>query len=100
MPALFAGKETSPDGHARIIITSSSGAHLDVIHWGSFKDGPERKKMSTQALYYQSKHVSISQIGRCFHQLSAYVNMNTGERSRSATDCTAICGQGHHRHLM
>ena len=57
MPALFEGVKTSPDGHARIINTSSSVAYLDTIRWETFKDGPERKKRGSQGLYPQSKLV-------------------------------------------
>ena len=54
MPALLEGVKTSSDKHVRVITTASSGAHLETIHWDSFKDGPGRKKLSTQQLYYQS----------------------------------------------
>ncbi|KAI0792827.1 NAD(P)-binding protein [Abortiporus biennis] len=59
MPALFAGKETSPDGYARVITTSSSGAYFDTLHFETFKDGPERKKLGTQSLYFQSKFGNV-----------------------------------------
>ncbi|KAI0756275.1 NAD(P)-binding protein [Daedaleopsis nitida] len=55
MPALLAGKETSPDHHARVITTSSAAAYLDTFHWDTFKDGPKRKKLGGTALYAQSK---------------------------------------------
>jgi len=55
MPALLAGKETSPDKHARIITTSSSGALLATVNFDTLKDGPARRKRSTEQLYYQSK---------------------------------------------
>lgn len=58
MPALLAGVKTSPDHHARVITTASSGAYLETLHFETFKDGPERRKLSTEALYYQTKHVS------------------------------------------
>lgn len=57
MPALLAGVKTSPDQHARVITTASSGAYFDTLHWDTFKDTPERKKLSKQNLYFQSKHV-------------------------------------------
>ncbi|PCH40330.1 NAD(P)-binding protein [Wolfiporia cocos MD-104 SS10] len=55
IPALLAAKETSPDSHARIIITSSSAAMLANLKFDTFRDGPERKKTSTSGLYAQSK---------------------------------------------
>ena len=57
MPALLAGAATSPDGHARVITTSSSGAYLGRLPFDAFRDGPARQKMTTEALYYQSKLV-------------------------------------------
>ena len=58
IPALLRGKATSPDQHVRIITTSSSVAYFTTLHWDTFKDGPERKKLGTQMLYAQSKFVS------------------------------------------
>jgi len=58
IPALLAGKETSPDGHARIVTTSSSGAYLFTVNWESFRDGPQRRKMGTRMLYAQSKFLN------------------------------------------
>ncbi|PIL34954.1 hypothetical protein GSI_02741 [Ganoderma sinense ZZ0214-1] len=56
MPALFAGAQTSPDHHARVITTSSSGAYLQTLEYDTFRDGPARRKLGTTQLYYQSKH--------------------------------------------
>ncbi|KAI0775581.1 NAD-P-binding protein [Trametes elegans] len=55
MPALIAGVQSSPDHHARIITTSSCGAYARSLQWDTFKDGPARRKLSTYALYFQSK---------------------------------------------
>ncbi|KAI0355004.1 NAD(P)-binding protein [Trametes cingulata] len=55
MPALIAGVSSSPDHHTRVITTSSSGAYFDTLHWDTFKDGPARRKMNSQTLYFQSK---------------------------------------------
>ena len=59
MPALIAGVASSPDHHARVITTSSSGAYLNTLHWDTFKDTPQRRKMAREALYYQSKFVRL-----------------------------------------
>jgi len=59
MPALLAGKETSPDGHARIITTSSGAAYLATLDWDTFVDGPRRKNRGTHTLYAQSKHANV-----------------------------------------
>ena len=58
MPALFAGAQSSPDHHARVITTSSSAAMLGHIDFASIRDGPARKRRSKEALYGQSKLVS------------------------------------------
>ncbi|KAI0823263.1 NAD(P)-binding protein [Trametes gibbosa] len=55
MPALLAGVQTSPDHHARIITTSSSGAYVGEMRFDTFKDSPARQKTPTDLLYYQSK---------------------------------------------
>ncbi|KAI0365671.1 NAD(P)-binding protein [Pilatotrama ljubarskyi] len=55
MPALLAGVASAPDHHTRVITTSSSGAYFDTLHWDTFKDGPARRKMNSQSLYFQSK---------------------------------------------
>ncbi len=57
MPALLAGVETSPDHHARVITTSSSGAYFTTLDFDTFTDTPARKKVSPEMLYYQSKFV-------------------------------------------
>ena len=57
IPALLAGVKSSPDHHARVVTTASSGAYLDTIHWETLKDTPERKKRSTDYQYMQSKFV-------------------------------------------
>ncbi|KAI0330505.1 NAD-P-binding protein [Cubamyces sp. BRFM 1775] len=55
MPALIAGAASSPDHHARVVTTSSSAAYIDTLRWDTFKDTPQRRKMSTETLYNQSK---------------------------------------------
>ena len=57
MPALLAGVQTSPDHHARIITTSSSGAYLNTVDFDALKDGPVRRKSNPVSLYAQSKFV-------------------------------------------
>ena len=61
--ALVEGAKTSPDGHARVITTSSSVAYLNTIHWDTFKDGPARRKTAIEDLYAQSKLVHLSPRG-------------------------------------
>ena len=70
MPALIAGKDTSPDHHARVITTSSAASYLDTLHWETFKDGPARRRQTTGALYNQSKLVSVGFQFMCskFHE--------------------------------
>ena len=57
LPALEAGAKSSPDGHARVITTSSAGSYLGTISPETFKDGPPRRKRFTERLYFQSKLV-------------------------------------------
>jgi len=59
IPALIAGKESSPDHHTRIVHTSSSAAYQYTLNWESFKDSPARRKMSTTNLYSQSKFGNV-----------------------------------------
>ncbi|CCM06185.1 uncharacterized protein FIBRA_08427 [Fibroporia radiculosa] len=59
MPALLAGRDTSPDRHTRVITTSSSGAYMATLNFDSLKDGPKRKKVTTETLYYQSKFANV-----------------------------------------
>jgi len=59
LPALIAGKETSPDRHTRIIHTSSSGAYLYSLNFDSVVPGPARDKMHTWQLYFQSKFGNV-----------------------------------------
>ena len=60
MPALLAGVRTSPDHHARVITTSSSGAYLQTLEYDTFRDGRARRELGSTQLYYQSKHVRSS----------------------------------------
>ncbi|KAI0724954.1 NAD(P)-binding protein [Fomitopsis betulina] len=56
MPAILAGAETHPDHHSRIIEISSSASHLcSDIKLDTFKDGPERRRLSPIEHYSQSK---------------------------------------------
>ncbi|KAI0687015.1 NAD(P)-binding protein [Earliella scabrosa] len=59
MPALIAGAKTSPDHHARVVTVSSVGAYMQTLDWDTFRDGPARRKLSTEDLYYQSKHANV-----------------------------------------
>lgn len=60
MPALLAGVASSPDRHARVVTTTSSAAYLGKLRYDTLKDGPARMKSSRDALYTQSKLVSVS----------------------------------------
>ncbi len=59
LPALLKGKATSGDDHARVVTTSSPYAYVGHIDFDTFKDGPARQNMSTEALYQQSKLADI-----------------------------------------
>ncbi|GJE98571.1 NAD(P)-binding protein [Phanerochaete sordida] len=55
VPALAAAAKGAPDGHSRVVTTSSSGAYLEGLHYDTFRDSPKRKKLGKQGLYFQSK---------------------------------------------
>nr|VWO94199.1 Naphthalene dioxygenase [Ganoderma boninense] len=59
LPALLKGKESSGDGHARVITTSSPYAYVGHLDFDTFKDGAARRRVSTEALYQQSKLADI-----------------------------------------
>lgn len=58
LPALLAGVDTSGDGTARVVNTSSYGHELFTLDFNTFKESPARMKLGTQKLYQQSKFVS------------------------------------------
>ncbi|KAG8951658.1 hypothetical protein FRC03_012477 [Tulasnella sp. 419] len=61
IPELLEGAKASPDGKARVIHTSSSGAYMvesDGIQYNTLRGGPARRKLGSQALYFQSKYGS------------------------------------------
>ncbi|TFY74669.1 hypothetical protein EWM64_g9343 [Hericium alpestre] len=59
LPALLAAAQSSPDGKARVVTTSSMAAYLNTIHWSTFARGPGRDKLTKYALYEQSKHANV-----------------------------------------
>ena len=87
-PAVLAAKDTHPDHHSRIIMTSSSGAYLYTLNFDTFKDSPARRKMTTQNLYFQTKFVR----GSCIESLDSELSQPpcTGERSDIASICKTI----------
>ncbi|KAH8101393.1 NAD(P)-binding protein [Cristinia sonorae] len=58
LDALTSGTSSSPDKHTRIITTTSSGAHLSTVNFGTLRDGPERRKVRLDNLYFQSKFLN------------------------------------------
>jgi len=59
VPALAAGAKTSPDGHSRIVTTSSNGAYGATLDYNTFKDSPARRKAGSTGMYNASKLVSF-----------------------------------------
>ena len=55
LPALLKGKDTSPDGHSRVVYTSSGYAYIGRIDFDALTDTPKRRSLGTEALYNQSK---------------------------------------------
>ena len=98
MPALIAGAKTSPDHHARVVTVSSVGAYMQTLDWDTFRDGPARRKLSTEDLYYQSKHVLfLSRLAVA--ETLMFVLALVGQRRGGATDREALRRQGHRLHL-
>ncbi|KAH7926405.1 NAD(P)-binding protein [Leucogyrophana mollusca] len=59
LPTLISTAQASPDGHVRVVTTSSSAHLFGNLDFNTFKDGPARKKLSTNVLYCQSKFGNI-----------------------------------------
>ncbi|KAH7913059.1 hypothetical protein BJ138DRAFT_1146934 [Hygrophoropsis aurantiaca] len=59
LPTLIASARDSLDGQVRVVTTSSSGHLFGNLDFNTFKDGPARKKLSTNTLYCQSKFGNI-----------------------------------------
>ena len=58
LPVLEQAAKNSPDGHSRVINTSSSAHELvSTINFDTLKDSPARKKLGPWDLYSQSKLV-------------------------------------------
>ena len=83
VPALTAGKETSPDHHSRIIWLSSFGSYMSTIRWNTLKDTPQRKKAGAMLMYFQSKLVQFMHL--TFHQLRICTHRNKPHRLPSCS---------------
>lgn len=67
LPTLISSAKSSPDGHARVVVLSSSYHWMaptpsegGPVVYESLTEGPLRVKMGTRAMYCQSKAVSGS----------------------------------------
>lgn len=78
MPALIEGAKSTPDGHARVVTTSSSGAYGETLHYETLRDGPARKALGTVHLYFQSKFVRITD--RNHHRMNAQLMRHLTDR--------------------
>jgi NAD(P)-dependent dehydrogenase (short-subunit alcohol dehydrogenase family) len=59
LPTLISTAKTSSDGKARVVTVSSSAHVMGSLNFGTFKDTPARKNISTRTLYAQSKYVRM-----------------------------------------
>ncbi|KZT71966.1 NAD(P)-binding protein [Daedalea quercina L-15889] len=71
LPALLAGKETSPDHFARVIWLSSYTAYLSNLRYDTFRDGPARKKAGYALMYFQSKFANVVLAHECARRYGA-----------------------------
>jgi retinol dehydrogenase-12 len=58
LPTLISTAKSSQDGKARVVNTSSSAHMFSNLNFETFKDGPERRKKTTETFYAQSKFVN------------------------------------------
>jgi len=79
LPMLTATAKTSPDGKTRVVNTSSIMNQFSNINYDTLKDGPERKKLSTQRLYAQSKFVRQMLLLPKFRRLTIPVFRKLGQ---------------------
>ena len=60
IPALLAGAQSSSDGKARVVNTSSAASlFVSGVDFNTLKDTPARKKRAPEMLYAQSKLVGV-----------------------------------------
>ncbi|KIJ61747.1 hypothetical protein HYDPIDRAFT_159026 [Hydnomerulius pinastri MD-312] len=59
LPILISTTKASPDGAGRVVNTSSNGHWYSPLKFGTWKDGPARRKEHTFAMYSQSKAGNI-----------------------------------------
>ncbi|EJF65172.1 NAD(P)-binding protein [Dichomitus squalens LYAD-421 SS1] len=60
IPVLLSGASHSPDGHARVINTSSVGhAFVSGIDFDTLRESAKRKKLGTHKLHFQSKFATV-----------------------------------------
>jgi len=59
LPILISTAKSSPDGHVRVVNSSSMGHIQGRLDFNTFRDGPARKRTNTYALYYQSKFGNV-----------------------------------------
>lgn len=84
MPALCSG--AGSDHHARVITTSSSMALVGKIELDTIRDGPTRRKMSSEAMYSQTKLVRPL----AFPSMPQFTSVSSGECYRRARDRPSV----------
>ncbi|EIN04707.1 NAD(P)-binding protein [Punctularia strigosozonata HHB-11173 SS5] len=55
LPTILSTVETAPHGTVRVVNISSNAHYFGGLDFATFKDGPKRRKRSTDLLYCQSK---------------------------------------------
>ncbi|KAG8901966.1 hypothetical protein FRB99_004984 [Tulasnella sp. 403] len=92
VPELTAGSRTSPDGKARVVNTSSSGAYLfPKIQWDTLPASPTRQSVGVVNLYNQSKFANTvfsNEFARRFADQGIISNArNPGTVASSTAQC-------------
>lgn len=81
LPILQQTAKLDPTSKPRVIAVSSGAHHLHKLDFDTLKDGPARRKVSTEGLYAQSKFGSVvwaKEVGRRYGDELVSLSLNPG----------------------
>jgi retinol dehydrogenase 12 len=81
LPVLQQTAKLDASSKPRVIAVSSGAHHLHNLNFDSLKDGPERRKISTESLYAQSKFGTVvwaKELGRRYGDELVSLSLNPG----------------------